>query len=89
MTPQERQQLNDLQAWKQSMESAATIPLSVDQAFKARFSIVPVTTSAKSATSESQAVNESGSASYGVLSNPNGFLQLTIGSSIYYIPYFT
>jgi len=47
-----------------------------------------LTTSAKSAGSENQIVNESGSSTYSVLSNPSGFLEITIGGTTYYIPYF-
>lgn len=45
--------------------------------------------SSKSSSSENQAVSEGGAASYNVLKAPDGFLQITINSSTYYIPIFT
>lgn len=48
-----------------------------------------VTSSTKGATSENQAVNEGGSATYNVLKAPDGFLQITINGVLYYIPVFT
>jgi len=37
MTPQEKQQLNELLNWKKSLERSATIPLDIDQSFRNRF----------------------------------------------------
>ena len=38
MTPQELQkQIDELKAWKQSLEKSYSIPLNIDQAFKDRF----------------------------------------------------
>jgi len=37
MTPEEKQQLNALLMWKQSLEASNTIPLNVDQSFTRRF----------------------------------------------------
>lgn len=48
-----------------------------------------VASSTKGATSENQAVNESGSGSYNVLKAPDAFLQITINGVLYYIPVFT
>lgn len=90
MTPQEKAQLNELMAWKSSLESSATIPLNVGRAFKARLDVPPdVSVSSKSASSENQAVDEGGSATYSVLKAPDGFLELTIGTIKYYLPIFT
>jgi hypothetical protein len=84
MTPEEKKQLEELVAWKKSLESSSTIPLAVDQAFKGRFGLPK--TSTKAATSENQAVNESGSSSYSVLGPPNGFVEEVVDGKIKYIP---
>lgn len=91
MTPEERQQLRELMDWKQSLEMSHTIPLNIDQSFRGRFinDIIQPASSSKSATSENQAVNEGGSSTYSVLKPPDAFLQLQIGTTIYYIPVFT
>lgn len=39
MTPEQLQQLNELLAWKRSLESSSSIPLKVDQSFRERFNI--------------------------------------------------
>lgn len=39
MNEQEKAQLNELLEWKRSLENSSTIPLSVDQAFRTRFSL--------------------------------------------------
>lgn len=84
-----KRQVEELMAWKKSLENAQSIPLNIDQAFRARFISGGVVTSTKSSSSENQAVNEGGVATYSVLKTPDGFLQVTIGSTIYYIPIFT
>lgn len=74
------------------LESTTTIPFSVEQAFRSRLEIDTLAqfeASAKSATSENQAVNEGGSASYSVLKAPDGFRQNTSGGTTFYIPYYT
>lgn len=72
--------------------NSTDIPSNVEGAFRTRFKLdtfTPTETSSKGATTESQSVNEAGSASYGVLKNPDLFLQINIGGVIYYIPAFT
>ena len=84
-----RQQLNELLAWKKSLEMSATIPLPIDQAFRARLGINGTTTSTKVSTSEDQAVNEAGSATYNVLKSPDGFAKVVLenGNTVY-LPYY-
>lgn len=83
-------EINELKEWKRQMESSHSIPLNIDQAFRARFlSASNIATSSKGATTENHAVNESGSSSYSVLGIPDGFIQVTISGTIYYIPYYS
>jgi hypothetical protein len=91
MTPEEVRQII-----REEIESIlgnrAIIPFSVEQAFRDRLRIntyTPLTTSSKSASSENQAVNEAGSASYNVLKAPDGFVEVVIAGQIYYMPYFS
>lgn len=92
MTPEEKQKLNELYEFMNNMKSSGSIPYEVDSAIKdrIRFSgLNPLASSTKSSTSEAQLVNESGSSSYNVLPLPDGYLQVTINSTTYYIPIFT
>ncbi len=88
MTPQERQQLDELTTFKRNLEATYTIPKNVNDAFAQRLA-VGLAVSTHSATSKNQAVNEAGVATYSVLGIPNGFLQTTVAGVIYYIPYWT
>lgn len=92
-TPEQLQkQINDLTAKVRLLEAASTIPYSVDQAFRSRLEIgklAKVTLSTKASNSEDQAVNEGGTGSYSVLKPPDGFAQVNVGGTIYYIPVFT
>lgn len=85
---QMKRELEELKAWKKSLEMSHSIPLNIDQAFRARFAF-GLTTSSKSASSENRAVDEGGSATYSVLTTPDAFLQITINNTVYYIPVFT
>jgi hypothetical protein len=90
MTPQEKQQLNDLLAWKRSMESANTIPLLTDQALRSRLAnSTGLTTSAKTAASENQTINEAGAAVVYALNIADAFLQVQVNGTTYYIPVYT
>lgn len=82
-------ELNELKKWKQSLESSNMIPLEIDRSFRGRFKFSSLQTSSKSPTSENQAVNESGTASYSVLKAPNGFVQTTLGEQTIYLPSYT
>ena len=78
-----------LEEFVKSLESSNSIPLSIDQSFRDRFfSSSNIVSSSKSATSENQAVNEAGAATYSVLGVPDAFIQVTIGATLYYIPVF-
>lgn len=74
------------------LKSASTIPFDFEMALRERLNIGAfntVTGSSKGATSENQSVNEAGVASYSVLKAPDAFLQVTVASTVYYIPVFT
>ena len=85
-----KQKIKKLEDFNQSLMASSSIPLQLDQAFRARFvSLGDITTSAKSASSENQAVSESGSSSYSVLKPPDAFVQVTLNATVYYIPVYT
>ena len=89
MDEQEKRDLEELKAWKKSLESSSSIPLNIDQAFRARFEKGSVfTVSTKGADTEDVTVDEAGLATYAVMNDPDGFLQVTVGGTIYYLPYF-
>ena len=90
MNETEKQQLETLLTWKRQMESSSTIPLNVNQALKARLlGSLGLTVSTKDVDSEDVTVSEGGASSYAVMNDPDGFLQVTINDTVYYIPYFT
>ena len=93
MNELEKQQLRELLEWKKSLESSHSIPLNIDQALIGRgytkTSPTPLTVSSKGVDTEDVTVTESGSASYAVMNDPDGFLQVTIAGTIYYLPYFS
>lgn len=85
-----------LESFIQSLQSANTIPLQIDQSFRERFSnISGIILSNKSASSENVAavvsVNFGGMSftTNTVLDNPDGFFQTEVDGNTYYIPYFT
>lgn len=96
MTPEQEAQfqqmqaeLTELRAFVQSLKSSTTIPYDVDGAFRTRLGTdSDIVVSAKDVDSEDQSVNEGGSATYNVLKEPDGFLQVTISGSVYYLPYY-
>lgn len=77
----------ELQSFNRSLMSANSIPLSVDQAFKARFSF-SLKNSSKAASTEVQAVSEGGSGTYNVAKPVDGFVEYVSGTSLLYIPYY-
>ncbi len=84
-------QIADLQAQIDALRNNATIPFDIGEAMKARIvsDLGLASTSSKGATTENQTVNEAGvAAPYTVLKTPDGFLQITLLSNIYYIPYY-
>lgn len=97
MTPAEQQQFDDLKKLTEDLQSQmkalsnnATIPYDIGEALKARIlgDAGVSALSTKLSTSESQAVNEAGVATYSVLKPPDGFLEITITENKYYIPYY-
>jgi hypothetical protein len=87
MTPEQQKEIYE---WYKNMQSASTIPLSTDQAITGRFlQGVNLTVSAKGTDTEDQAVSEGGSALYNVPREYDGFLQITINGTIYYIGIYT
>lgn len=90
MTPEELQKLNEVYEFMESLKASTTIPKDVDGAFRKRFENTQgVSVSSKDADSEDKSVDESGSSSYNVLTEPDIFLQVTISGTVYYIPAFT
>lgn len=86
-----KQKIEELEKWKKSMEASHSIPLNIDQAFRARFKDTGsiLSASSKSASSENQVVDEGGVATYSVMKTPDAFLQVTISGAVKYIPIFT
>lgn len=85
------QRIIDLENKVKALEAASTIPYNVEQALRQRLgmgSITVLTVSGKSTNSEDQTVDEGGAGNYSVLSDPAGWLQVTIASTVYYIPYY-
>lgn len=74
-----------------ALENSTTIPLEIDRSFRDRFGdiVASLSVSSKGVNTEDQSVNEGGSATYSVMGDPDGFLQITINGTIYYIPYFS
>lgn len=93
MTPQEMEKrILDLEKQMKELHASSSIPLEVDVAFKRRLGIADlsiIVVSSKGITTENQAVNEAGAASYSVLKAPDLFLQLRVSGTTYYIPVFT
>lgn len=85
-----KQRIEKLEEELNKLRSSTTIPFEVDRAFRDRFkNILAISVSAKGASTEDQAVDEGGSATYSVMGDPDGFLQVSIAGTIYYLPYFS
>lgn len=90
MTPE--QLLERIQALEDKLRllgNTTTIPREIDTAFRDRLGIDDKTTfsgSTKNPSTETQVVNEGGSASYSVAKPPDGFYQTEDG---YHVPYYT
>ena len=87
MNPELEKRIIELEAVVKSLRASTTIPFDIRNAFSAGSGVL--TFSSKGATSENQAVNEAGSATYDVLKKPDAFLQITIDGSVKFIPIFT
>ena len=82
-----KREIEELKAWKRSMERSSTIPLPVDQAVRERFPFLQK--SAKSSTSEDINIDEAGAQEWTVLANPDGFFKVNVfGVGTKQIPYF-
>lgn len=84
-------QIDSLKEEVAKLKSVTTIPYDVEQAFRARLTIdefARLAPSTKTAASETQAVNESGSSSYSVAKAMDGFREEVIAGTTIYIPYY-
>lgn len=80
------QRITALEEENKKLRASTTIPFDVDAAFRTRLGTPK--SSSKVSTSENQAVDEGGSMTYSVLKAPDGFLEVSIGATIYYLPYY-
>lgn len=88
MTPEEKAQFEEMKQFIENLKKSESIPRDVETAFLERLP-VGLALSSKSASSENKTVNESGSTTYSVLLPPDGFLQIRVNGTLYYIPTFT
>lgn len=77
-----------LQTFNQMLQNSSSIPLAIDQSFRARFISNILLLSSKPIASATQSVNESGSSSYGVAKTMDGFKLFNDGGTPIYIPYY-
>lgn len=95
MNEQEKRDLEELKRWKKSLESSSSIPLNIDQSFRARFLGSSLKVSSKGVDTADVTVVSSvnfGAQTVGttvVLDDPTGFLEIVIGSTTYYLPYYS
>lgn len=87
MTPEQEAKLNEVYEFINQMKSSSTIPLEHDQAIRQRLGF-SIANSTKAGSSETQHVDEAGSLTYTVLPLPDGYLQVSINNTIYYIPFY-
>ncbi len=87
LTPEQQQELWN---FMQALKSAATIPYEVDGAFRDRLSnSLALSVSTKGQDTEDLEINEAGSSTLTAMQDPDGFLEVSIGGTIFHIPYFT
>lgn len=80
-----KKEIEELKAWKASLENAATIPLEIDQAFRERFlSGVGLQATGTGSPSSTLSYN-----SFNVIvpANPSGTLKVEYGGTIYELLY--
>jgi phosphoribosylformylglycinamidine (FGAM) synthase-like amidotransferase family enzyme len=88
MTPQERQEFEEMKIFIQSLKNSATIPFDVDTAFTDRLNINALEAqTAKTPTSEDLSITV-GLTTYTPLGSPNGFQLLNDNGIIKYFPYY-
>jgi len=85
MNPLE-QRIKALEDYINLFKAGHSIPLEIDQAFKARLG---GSLSVSTHSGETQAVNEGGVATYSVMATSNGFVETNVGGNIFYLPYYT
>lgn len=81
-------QINNLQQQLDLMRSSSTYPYDMEQALTDRLNPISLSPSTKTAASETQAVDESGSASYNVAKPMDGFEQRVVDGVTRYYPYY-
>jgi hypothetical protein len=88
----DERRIQELERRIELLEAGGTIPHETEQAFRERFNlarlegaVIPIV-SAKAAASEARAVNESGSSSYSVMQLCDGFVEVLVGGTTYYLP---
>lgn len=91
MNEQEKRQFEEIYRWFQQMQKSSSIPLSTDQAIRARLGIgsAVLKRSTIASTTYDQAVNEGGLATYAVFDTPDGFVEYIDNGQILYIPFRT
>lgn len=80
--------IRELKVFNEQLKMSNTIPLSIEQSFKARFISNLLSLSTKSVSTESQAVNEAGAGSYTVAKPMDGFKLYNDSGTPIYIPYY-
>lgn len=93
MQEQINQLQNEIRVMQEKMallSSYSSIPYDVEIAFRDRLGIDEIANqnSSKLASSETQAVNESGTQSYNVAKPMDGFEQRTVNGQVRYYPYY-
>jgi hypothetical protein len=90
MTPEER--ITELENKVQELSTLIANlqqPNSITPEFQNVLDRYGLSSDAKAASSENQAVDEGGAATYNVLMPPNGFDKATIGGTVHYYAYWT
>lgn len=97
MTPEQQKQLSKVVAFMENMKRYDKIPLDVDRAITRRVArkVQSLKVSAKGANTEDvtavTSVNFGGgtTTSTPVLNDPDGFLEVQVNGTVYYIPYYS
>ena len=89
MTEEERRQLREVYDFIQALKSSTSIPFEVGEAFRERLK-PEAKVSTKTVASETQEVNEGGSApAYNVPKLHDGYKEEVFGGQVIYLPYYT
>jgi hypothetical protein len=87
-----QKQIDSLKMELNALKSADTLPYDIEQALRIRLRVIDyaqLSPSAKSAGSEDEIVNESGSSTHAVLGTPAGFEERVVGGVTHYYPFYT